>query len=376
MRIHIHQQRLGAALQQVQRAVSAHSTMPILGGIKLTADVDGLRLMATNHEIAVETYLAADSDETLSIEAPGSIVLPARYFVELVRKLPDPWVHLAVQQPYSVQITSAKAAFLLHGFDPEEFPRLPQITSDQPFLIYSDNLKDAIRQTVVAIAAEETRPVLTGLCMKFDSDSITFIGTDSHRLASRKLFLQGGPEGASETAVVPGKSVHELARLLPEDDTPVAMTIADNTLLVSSETTRFFTRLLEGQYPDTSKIIPTTFKTRIHIRRDPFASALERALLIAREMQNQVVRLQLQSDRIELSAHSHDVGRVSEQVPLDQFSGDALTIAFNGKYMLDAVRSFDGEQLTVDFTGTMSPMVLRPTDGQEYLHLVLPVRTV
>ncbi|MDI3256703.1 MAG: DNA polymerase III subunit beta [Kyrpidia sp.] len=376
MKVRVQQQRLSAAIQQVQRAVATHSTLPILSGIKIVAAADVIHFTATDLEVAVETWIPADAGQSVSVDLPGTIVLPAKYMSEVVRKLPEPWVHLTVDQPYSARIESGSASFVLHGFDPEEFPRLPQVTGDQPFVLQSDALKTALRQTIVAAAVEETRPVLTGLCLSFDSDSVTFVATDSHRLAIRTLFLQGGPEASVHQAVVPGKSVQELIRLLPDDDSSVELVIADNTLLVQTPSVRFYSRLLEGQYPDTSKIIPTTYKTRIQINPDIFVGALERAQLIAREMQNQVVRAQLQQAQMELSTHSHDVGRLSEVVPVEQFTGDPFTIAFNAKYMLDAVRAFDGDRVTLDFTGAMSPMILRPIDGQEYLHLVLPVRTV
>ncbi|MBX6395564.1 MAG: DNA polymerase III subunit beta [Alicyclobacillaceae bacterium] len=376
MKLRVQQARLAAALQQVQKAVSTRTTLPILSGIKFVATESALHLLATDLEIGIETWIPADTETDLVIESPGSIVLSAKYISELVRKLPDPWIDLQVEQPYTLRVRSGAVEYTLHGQDPEEFPRMPQLNAQERLTVQSDVFKDAIRQTIVAVATEDTRPVLTGISVSFDAESLTMVATDSHRLATRTLFLEVAEDRSRQQAVIPGKSMQELARLLPEDDSRIDIVFADHQMLVHAPHTHFYSRLLEGQYPDTSKIIPTTYKTRLHLNRSAFLGALERAHLIARDMQNHVVRLQVRPSEVEISTSSQDIGRVSEIIPVDAVEGEPLTIAFNAKYMLDAARAIDGEQVMIDFTGAMSPMILRPTDGQAYLHLVLPVRTV
>lgn len=376
MKLRVQQAQLAAALQQVQKAVSTRSTLPILSGIHFAAGETGLRLLATDLEIGIETWIPSEQQEILDIEEPGSIVLSAKYISELVRKLPDPWVDLTVESNFFATLRSGSVEFTLHGQDPEEFPKLPQLPPAASLTLQSDVLKEAIRQTIVAVATEDTRPVLTGICLTFDAESLTLVATDSHRLATRTIFLEVPDSGERRQAVVPGKSMQELFRLLPDDDRLIDLVFADHQMLVHAPQTRFYSRLLEGQYPDTSKIIPTQFKTRLYINRSAFLGALDRAHLIARDTQNHVVRLQIVGGQVEISTSSQEIGRVSETLPAERLEGEPLSIAFNAKYMMDAARSVDGDQLVIDFTGSMSPMILRPADDLPYLHLVLPVRTV
>jgi DNA polymerase III subunit beta len=376
VKILIQRSQLLQAIQNVHKAVSSKSTIPVLSGIKMTADGTGIRLTATDLEIGIETFVPKhiEEEEIVQVIEEGAIVLPARFFGDIVRKLPSKQVEIEVKQNYSTIIRGGKSEYNIHGLDHEEFPRLPQVNGSQVFSIQSDILKDMIRQTAFAISTEEIRPVLTGVLLTLKAGNLRFVATDSHRLASRESVVEAPDSLEVSNVIVPGKTLNELGRLLSDDDRLVDVIVAENQLLVKMERTQFYTRLIDGQYPDISRIIPTTFKTGLTVATKDIFGALERASLIAKEVDNNQVRLQVKSNVLEVHSSSADVGKVSESIEEITVTGDELMIAFNSKYLIDALRVIDSPELRIEFTGSMSPFLLKLPDNPRYLHLVVPVR--
>lgn len=376
VKISIQRAHLLQAIQNVHKAVTSKSTIPVLSGIKMAADPTGIRLTATDLEIGIETFVPThiDDEQIVNVMEEGAIVLSARYFGEIIRKLPSKEIELEVKQNYLTIIRGGKSEYNLHGLDHEEFPRLPQVSGHQVFSIQSDILKDMIRQTSFAIATEEIRPVLTGVMFSLKSGALKFVATDSHRLATREAAVEAPEDLEFANVIVPGKSLNELGRLLADDDSLVDIVVAENQVLVRMNRTQFYTRLIDGQYPDISRIIPTSFKTALHVKTKDIAGAIERAALIARENDNNVVRLNIKQGLLEITSNSPDVGRVSESIEEINVDGDELLIAFNAKYLIDCLRVIDSTDLRIEFTGSMSPFLIKLPDNPRYLHLVLPVR--
>lgn len=365
-----------SAIQNVQRAVSTKTTIPILSGIKIAVDQTGLKMTATDLEIGIETNLPAfvNHEQIVHIMEEGAIVLSTRYLSEIVRKLPHSSVEIEVKQNYLTIIRSGSSEFNLHGLNAEEYPRLPQVSGNQVFSIPALVLKDMIRQTVPAVSTEEIRPVLTGVVMSLKDGQLQFVATDSHRLALRVANVEAPADLTFSNVIVPGKSLSELGRLLPDNDSLVDIVIADNQILFKMEYTQFYSRLIDGQYPDTSRIIPNTFKTEFKVGSKDFLEAIERAALIARDNDNNVVRLNIKLNLIEISSNSPDVGKVSETLIPAAVSGEELLIAFNAKYLIDALRVIESDEIIIQLTGSMSPFLIKQLDNPNYLHLILPVR--
>ncbi|MFD2170646.1 DNA polymerase III subunit beta [Tumebacillus lipolyticus] len=376
MKILIQRQNLVQAIQNVQKAVSGKTTIPVLTGIKIVASKEGLSLTATDLEIGIETRVPThiEEDQIVNVIEEGAIVLSARYLSDIVRKLPSQQVEIEVKQNYLTIIRGGKSEYNLHGLDHEEFPRLPQVIGNQVFSIQSDILKDMIRQTSFAVSTEEIRPVLTGVMFSLKKGTLKFIATDSHRLATRESVVEAPEDLEIHNVILPGKSLNELARLLADDSSLVDLVVADNQVLVQMDKTQFYTRLIDGQYPDISRIIPSNFKTGLTVKTKELQGAVERASLIAKEHENNLVRLNIKGGGIEISSNSPDVGKVSESIEDVSITGDDLLIAFNSKFMLDALRVIDSEELLIEFTGSMSPFLVKIPDNPSCLHLILPVR--
>ncbi|BCJ87470.1 DNA polymerase III subunit beta [Effusibacillus dendaii] len=376
MKLLIERGILLSAIQNVQRSVSTKTTIPVLSGIKITATHEGLQMTATDLETGIETHIPThiEDQEHVQIMEEGSIVLTARYLFEIVRKLPHSQVELEVKQNYLTIIRSGSSEFNLHGLHAEEFPRLPQVSGDQIFSTSSLVLKEMIRQTVPAVSTEEIRPVLTGVVASMQQGELRFVATDSHRLAQRNARVEASADLAFDNVIIPGKSLSELSRLLPDQDSLVDVVIADNQILFRFGQTKFYSRLIDGQYPDTSRIIPASFKTHVHVATKSLLDAVERAALIARDNDNNVVRLNIKADQFEISSNSADVGKVTENIAADDFSGEDLLIACNAKYLIDALRVIESDKILIEFTGAMSPFLIKLPDNPDYIHLILPIR--
>ncbi|WP_455930988.1 DNA polymerase III subunit beta [Priestia aryabhattai] len=377
MRFIIQKDYLVQSVQDVMKAVSSRTTIPILTGIKIVATEEGVTLTGSDSDISIESFIPSEEEgkEIVDIQKPGSVVLPARFFSEIVKKLPKDIVELDVQSHFLTIIRSGKAEFNLNGLDAEEYPHLPQIEENNMFRLPTDLLKNMIRQTVFAVSTSETRPILTGVNWKVDGKELTCIATDSHRLALRKATIETGNE-ATYNVVIPGKSLSEFSKILDDSHELVDIVITENQVLFKTKHLLFFSRLLDGNYPDTSRLIPADSKTDVILNVKEFLQSIDRASLLAREGRNNVVKLStLDEGIVEISSNSPEIGKVIEEVQSQSISGEELKISFSAKYMLDALKALEGTDIKINFTGAMRPFVIRTLEDDSMLQLILPVRT-
>ncbi|HEY4551551.1 MAG TPA: DNA polymerase III subunit beta, partial [Bacillaceae bacterium] len=328
-------------------------------------------------DISIESFIPKeeDGDEIVEIKAQGGVVLNARFFGEIVRKLPMDTVEIEVLSHHQTIIRSGKAEFNLNGLDPEEYPHLPQIAEEHVFSMPTDLLKTLVRQTVFAVSASETRPILTGVNWRIEDGTLSCTATDSHRLAMRTAPVDISP-GDSYNAVIPGKSLTELSKILDDTNNPVDIVITENQILFKAKNMLFFSRLLEGNYPDTSRLIPTESKTEITLNSKDFLQAIDRASLLARGERNNVVKFAtLEGQTIEVSSNTPEIGKVVEQIQSQSVEGEELKISFSAKYMMDALKALEGTEITISFTGAMRPFIIRSVEDPSILQLILPVRT-
>jgi len=377
MHFFIDKNQLIDAIQHVNKAVSTKTTIPILTGIKFDLASDGLVLTGSDSDISIQVFvpITKNDQEIVKVIKPGKIVLPAKYIVDIVKKLPGSEIEFSLVDTFSVLIRSASTEFKLNGYDPEEYPELPQIEEDQVLTINSDLLKSMIRQTIFAVSTLENRPILTGVLWKLNQGKLSFVSTDSHRLSMREANVE--ENGLTfDNVVVPGKTLQELTKILEDDSIPVHIVVTDNQILVKMENVLFYSRLLDGTYPDISRIIPEKGKTVMTVTKQSLLDAIERAALIAKNDKTNIVKLSILEELLlEITSNSPEVGKVTEHIKVNQLDGEALKISFNAKYTLEALKAMDSQEIKIEFTGALSPFVLKPTDHDRILHLILPVRT-
>ncbi|KXI51942.1 MULTISPECIES: DNA polymerase III subunit beta [Bacillus cereus group] len=378
MRFTIQKDYLVRSVQDVMKAVSSRTTIPILTGIKVVATEEGVTLTGSDADISIESFIPVEENgkEIVEVKQSGSIVLQAKYFSEIVKKLPKETVEISVENHLMTKITSGKSEFNLNGLDSAEYPLLPQIEEHHVFKIPTDLLKHMIRQTVFAVSTSETRPILTGVNWKVYNSELTGIATDSHRLALRKAKIEGIADEFQANVVIPGKSLNELSKILDESEEMVDIVITEYQVLFRTKHLLFFSRLLEGNYPDTTRLIPAESKTDIFVNTKEFLQAIDRASLLARDGRNNVVKLStLEQAMLEISSNSPEIGKVVEEVQCEKVDGEGLKISFSAKYMMDALKALDSTEIKISFTGAMRPFLIRTVNDESIIQLILPVRT-
>ncbi|MDM5196785.1 DNA polymerase III subunit beta [Fictibacillus enclensis] len=379
MKFQINRSQLIEGVQDVMKAVSSRTTIPILTGIKMVVHSEGMTLTGSDSDISIERLIPMEEngEVNLEVQKPGSIVLQARYFSEIVKKMPNDTVEVEVGERFETKLRSGASEFSLVGLDPEEYPRLPQIEEQNVFSIQGDLLRQIIRQTVFAVSTSETRPILTGVNINLEDNVLSCVATDSHRLAQRTARIESNTEGLSfQNVVIPGKSLNELSKIVEESAELVQIVVTDNQVLFKTKNTLFFSRLLDGNYPDTSKLLPSESKTTLGLSTKDFLQAIDRASLLAREGRNNVVKLAtIDNQTVEISSNSPEIGKVYEHVVTKSMEGEELKISFNAKYMIDALKAMDCSEIQVLFTGAMRPFLITPVDNEIVKQLILPVRT-
>ncbi|EHS7139849.1 DNA polymerase III subunit beta [Staphylococcus pseudintermedius] len=361
-------------LNDTLKAISPRATLPILTGIKIDATNEGIVLTGSDSEISIEITIPnqVDGQEIINVVEPGSVVLPGRFFVDIIKKLPGKEVKLSTNEQFQTLITSAHSEFNLSGLDPDQYPLLPQVSSDDALQLPVKVLKNIIAQTNFAVSTSETRPVLTGVNWLIQQNELLCTATDSHRLAVRKLKLE--EEIEDKNVIIPGKALAELNKIMTDSEDHIDIFFASNQVLFRVGNVNFISRLLEGHYPDTSRLFPENYEIKLGLNNSDFYHAIDRASLLAREGGNNVIKLSTGDTQIELSSTSPEIGTVKEEVTANDVEGGNLKISFNSKYMMDALKAIDNEEVEVEFFGTMKPFILKPKDDDTVTQLILPIR--
>ncbi|RYM04729.1 DNA polymerase III subunit beta [Sporolactobacillus sp. THM7-7] len=378
MKFSVNKNKLAESVSRVMKAVSSRTTIPILTGIKITAGIEGIQLTGSNSDISIHSFipLEENGDINAEIARPGNIVLPSRLFSELVRKLSEDTVHIEADSRMITKITSGATEFTLNGMDPDEYPNVSAIDDQNIIKIRIDLLKEVIRQTIYAVSSSETRPVLTGVKWSVQNGKLDCVATDAHRLAQRTIPVETEGERDEEQMVIPGSSLSELSKILDDHEEEwVELVMTANQVLFKTRNVQFFSRLLDGNYPNTDQLIPKESRTTMTIPTKALYHAVERASLLAKEELNNVVKLRNEGKSIELSSQSLELGRVFETLNAEEVNGEDMRIAFSAKFMMDALSRIDAQNIRIFFTGPMRPFIIRPIGDEGILMLILPIRT-
>lgn len=372
MNFSIQQSSLYQMLQTASKAVAVRTPKQILTGILLEGKDNSITITAYDLELGIQNTVFSDDENGLQIHEPGSIVLPARIFIDIIRKMPNAMCSVTVNNNYMTSIESGQVQFHLHGIDSAEFPQLPVFQSDSQLHLKSRDLKRLIESTVFAASNSEVRPILTGILVEHRSDHLTFTATDGLRLAKANMAIDAD-ETNDWIAILPSKSLSEIGKLLPDDEEDVYLQLTESHGLFVVGSIHFYTRLITGAYPDTSRIIPQSSRTEIKIRSNEVASAIDRAALIARDRDNHQVQLKVEGQNMTFSSSSPEIGNVSESVEANEKDGEDFYIAFNARYVLSALSIFDSDEVLIRFNGSNQPFTIQRPESQTTLQLISPV---
>jgi DNA polymerase-3 subunit beta len=371
VKLSLMQENLARGLSLVSRAVSSRATLPVLANVLLKTQDGGLRLTATNLEIGISAWVPG------KIETDGAMTVPARLFTDIVAGLPSgERVDLDMESDHTLLIRAGSYRTHLRGIEADEFPVIPTAGDRPTTRISQKSLRRALAEVTFAAAADEARPILTGVLTRFSGETLTLAAADNYRIAVKTLDLLQSVEETS--VVVPARSYVELARILGDTEEPVDIILAQakNQVVFRVDTVEVVSRLIDGQFPNYQSVLPTSHSTRALVDRDELLKAVRLSALIASSAAN-VVRLGFGEEPNPAAvsvAAAADIGDAEGQVEV-QLEGDPVTIAFNARYMVEALQNMDAQQLAIELSGPLAPGVLKPLDDPAYVHVIMPVRT-
>jgi DNA polymerase-3 subunit beta len=362
LRITASKDELVQALGVVSRAVSTRTSVQILSGILLEPQGGELRLAATDMELSLRANVQAQ------IEGDGAIVLPGKTLADIARLLPSDEVTIEHKPSEAVvHITSGSASYTLHMYNPEDFPRLPELDAVETFSVDRESLLETIHRVARAASRDESRPVLTGILVSFTGGKIVMAATDSYRLAVKETELAGtAPE---LEAIVPSRALQELARIANTGDT-VEVGVHENQVLFSTEGAWLTTRRIDGQFPNYRQLLPEQFEHELTLPRVELLEVVRRASV----MIQRATPLQLRFAEGELTviARTHEVGESQESMPIG-FTGETLEIGFNADFLRDGLESMDGDDVRFKLISPLRPAVIQG-EGDDFTYLVMPIR--
>lgn len=362
MNFYIDSKELTAGVLSAIKALPVRTTMPILDGVLLEARKDGVRLLCSDLMMQKECFIPA------TVEEEGKVLLPGKFFCEVVRKLPDAIAQVRLDGN-SINISCGRAKSSMQVLEmTEEFPEM-KFTGDH-FTVKLDRTacRDMILQTVFAVAQDESKPILTGALLEL-GENFNIVATDAYQFAMRSVPLTSPvPE---KQIVVPGKSMVAIAHMMDETEEEAELTFTRTHVKVDIRHTCLVARLLDGDYIKYKQILPTSYKTRVLVDRKEMMESIDRAQLMAREGNNNII-IRLHDDKLQIIANSF-VGNIHEEIDV-QINGEDIEIAFNPKYCMNILKNIEDEKIYMDFTSPISPCVVRPVQGEAYFYLIVPVR--
>ena len=305
---------------------------------------------------------------------PGRIVLNSRLFCEIVRKLPEGTAHFSMNDRMVVTIRCCQSRSTITGMSPADFPQMKDLTNTHALHFPQKRLRDMISKVTFAIALQESRQALTGCLMEVTSDELRLVVLDGFRLALQRMHDQFVlPDGVDKvTAIIPGRVMNEIAHIMEDDDGMATFHLDSTHLMAVMGDTTLVTSLLAGEYINYRQILPTSWLTRVTVKRRELQDAIERASLMAKEGKNNLIRMKATQDNLKITSMS-ELGDVLEDLDA-HLEGEDIEIAFNARYISDVIKNVDEECCTLCMNTNVSPCVISPLEGDSYLYLVLPVR--
>ncbi len=351
------------AISTVQKAITGKTTMPILGGILINAFNNEILLTGSDLDLSIEKRINSDTIEN------GTVVIDSKLFGEIIRKLPNDVVEIKTQDNNTVVISCQKSRFTLVHMNADEFPELPKINENMIFSIPQKSLKSMIKGTIFAAATDDSRPILTGVLFEIKDKNLNLVALDGYRLALKMECLN--TENVI-SAVIPGKTLSEVSKILDDSEQDVNITFTPNNILFTLDGTKIISRLLDGEFIKYSSIIPEEYSLKVTAKRIELLDCIERASLMGKEGNTNLVKLEIEEDNLVVTSNSQ-LGMVREEVGII-LQGQPLQIAFNSKYLIDVLKIMDEEEIVMELSSSVSPCLIKNKNLDNCIYLVLPVR--
>ncbi len=349
-----------------QKAVGAKTTLDALKNLLLEAS-EG-KLVITGYDL--ETAIIATMD--VDVEIPGKIAIDSKLFGDIARKMPEENINLELlEEEQKLMITSGASNIKIAIGNISEFPEMPTVNEDSKFTINSKIFKNMITETKIAISQDQTKPLLMGELIEIEKDSLSVVAVDGYRLAVSKQSVETGIETPGKI-IVPGKALNDISSIIGSDNFDIEIGFGNNFMCASFEDVKFMARLLVGDFIPYQNLIPKEHQTEVKVNRSKFLDAIDRATIVASNDRNSLVKLAITDEFIQATTNS-DIGASAEQVEIEK-TGESLNIAFNSRYITEALKVISSEDIIIRYTSNISPCIIHPMDDSDYLYLLLPVR--
>src|SRR6478672_1258031 len=363
LRMTVSRDELAGRLATVARGVSTRTTVLVLGGIQLRAEGGKLHLAATDMEVSLRASIDA------AVDGEGTVIVPGRLLLDIARSLPGDEVAIEHRPEEAVVIvTSGSANYRLHTYSSEDFPRLPDVESVVLHTVDRDALAETIARVGRSASRDESRPVLTGILVKFEPSKLIMAATDSYRLAVKETPVDATlPE---LEAIIPARALQELARIAAGSD-EVQLGMHDNHAVFGADGVWLTTRRIDGQFPNYRQLLPEQFEHEVVLPRDEALEVVRRVSLMAQR--NSPLRLRFADGELTVSAVTQDVGEASEALPAPYTAADPLEIGFNAEFLRDGLESIASDSVKFKLISPLRPAVLEG-DTDDYVYLIMPIR--
>lgn len=373
MNLEIKQSILIEHLNYVIKGISNKNMIPVLNCIKFELTNEGLYLLSTDNDIAIKTFI--DNKDISKINSCGEILVSGRYIYEIIKKLPNDIIRIEEVIDNKIIIETPKSSTNLNCNVPSEFPILDLKDSKDPIKLNKQVFKNIIKQTAFASSNQEAKPVLTGINFKCENNIMDISATDSYRASKKIIELKESVKEAINI-VIPTKNLNELVKLISEDEEDLEMHIFNNKVIFKFNNIIFMSRLINGNFPDLTALIPKDFYLTVQVNLNEFYTALDRASLFTNEEEKNTINLVTKEDEIIISSNIPEIGNVEEQISSTKNNSENINISFSSKFMMEAVRALECETIELLFSGDIKPIIIRNVEDDKLIQLVVPIRTI
>ncbi len=366
MKFSCNQQTLSKALNTVSKAVTSRTTIPILKGILLEVREDNsLTLSASDLDLSIEKKIDVTAEET------GSVVVSAKLFSDIIRKLPNEEIQIEEQENNTIVIKCLASEFTIVGQPADEFPNIGEINLDKKLLLEKDILKEMIKKTSFAASIDESKGIIVGVLIEMEEESLNMVALDGFRMAITREVMKNEE---NKKIIIAARILNEINKIISENEESkeICFVLDEKKAVFLLDETKIVLRLLEGDFIKYNDILPKEYKCKVVVNRNELLNSIERASLLAKEGKNNLIKLSIFRDKIIITSRSEE-GNVKEEVFVEK-EGTDLDIGFNSKYLLDVLKAVDEEKLVMEFNTSVSPCLIKPMEGRKFEYLVLPVR--
>ncbi|NCB42055.1 MAG: DNA polymerase III subunit beta [Clostridia bacterium] len=361
------QSSLVKAINTVSKAVSTRTTIPILKGLLLEVKENKLIITASDLDLSIETKVDVSESEE------GSLVVSAKLFGEIIRKLPNALIKVKKDEKENLFISCLSSDFSIVALPADEFPSIGYVSEENKIHVKKEAFKELIKKTTFSASIDEKKGILVGCLIEFNEKEIIMVALDGFRMAVAK---ESANVGKNKSIVVPARILNEINKIVSEiiEEEEIILLLDEKKMEIKTEDTRVISRLMEGEFIKYNEIIPKTYKTRCLVEREDFLNSIERASLLAKEGKNNLIKVSIKKGNMEITSRSEE-GNVKEDV-FTELEGEEIVIGFNSKYIMDVLKAVNDEEIILEMTTSTSSCLIKPVEGDHFVNLVLPVRIV